>query len=1009
MIGRTISHYRIVEKLGGGGMGVVYRAEDTRLGRIVALKFLPPELSRDPEARARFEVEARSASALDHANICTIYDIDETGDGRLFLAMAYYEGETLEARLARGALELGEAVRIAAQVAAGLERAHERGILHRDIKPANLMITTHGEVKILDFGVAKLAGETGLTKTGSAIGTPRYMAPEQVEGERVGPATDLWGVGAVLYEMLAGTHPFERGDGRATAAAILAVEPPPVRSVRPETPAALEALVRDLLAKRPADRPASAAEVHRALRDLEATLEPAPRRAFGRREWGLVGAVAAVALVAATAIFVLPDRARERAREAREMLPRIEVLAGEGRYAEAYELAVVAEERLAPDSAVDALLARVSDVLHVTSEPPGAEVVIQRFELAGEGPAEREGGGGGNGRATGASAAPPTRLGETPIEGHRMARGDYLVRVSAEGHAPQERIASSGWLRQMAGLGVDPAIRLHVELPPEGAWPEGMLRVPGGRYHLVSRSLPTGLEAELEDFYIDRYEITNAAYREFILAGGYRGPGSGPPAAERFVDRTGLPGPRSWRNQEYPEGRGRHPVADVSWYEAAAYCASRGARLPTVYEWEKAARDGVTAALELMMPWGYVGARSPAAGRANFRGEGTAPVDAFPFGLSPYGAHQMAGNVREWVHNAAGSERLYAGGSWEDPMYMFANFGTAPPDAAFPTTGFRCAVTVDEHERGRAAASTGGSVAGLDDRQGGEPIDLRRVTPSYEPVDRVGFGAILSHYRYDRRPVEGEAVERVETEDWIRETVRFPGPGEAASSGADPILAYLYLPRRAEPPYQTLVFVPGGTVWYTETVPSNVERNMSAHVKAGRAVFSVVMKGLVGRGRGPDYQPPPTESVRFRDEIVEQAIELRVGLDYLESRDDIDMDGLAYVGWSRGAASRLAFAGVDDRFRAIVLIGGGIDERFLPTLPEVSPYHFAAHLRPPKLLVNGRQDEEHPWLTRGLPLWELLPEPKTLALIEGAGHIVPPEVRVPTINGWLDERLGPAR
>ncbi|MDH3732423.1 MAG: serine/threonine protein kinase, partial [Gemmatimonadota bacterium] len=166
MIGTTVGHYRIVEELGGGGMGVVYRAEDTHLGRDVALKFLPPELTRDAEARERFTLEARAASALDHANICTIHDIDETDDGQLFIAMAFYDGETLKARLGRGPLEIDEAIDIARQIASGLERAHESGIVHRDIKPANVMITRHGEARIVDFGIAKLAGAARLTRTG---------------------------------------------------------------------------------------------------------------------------------------------------------------------------------------------------------------------------------------------------------------------------------------------------------------------------------------------------------------------------------------------------------------------------------------------------------------------------------------------------------------------------------------------------------------------------------------------------------------------------------------------------------------------------------------------------------------------------------------------------------------------------------------------------------------------------------------------------------------------------
>ncbi len=186
-VGQVISHYKILEKLGEGGMGVVYKAEDTKLKRFVALKFLPPELTRDPEAKARFIREARSASALQHQNICTIHDIDETEDGQLFIVMDYYEGETLHDKISKEPLSIEDAVSYTIQIAAGLDAAHDREIIHRDIKPANIFITNEGMVKILDFGVVKFAGSGLLTKTGTTIGTMAYMSPEQIKGDPSGP------------------------------------------------------------------------------------------------------------------------------------------------------------------------------------------------------------------------------------------------------------------------------------------------------------------------------------------------------------------------------------------------------------------------------------------------------------------------------------------------------------------------------------------------------------------------------------------------------------------------------------------------------------------------------------------------------------------------------------------------------------------------------------------------------------------------------------------------------
>jgi len=228
MIGQTISHYKVLEKLGGGGMGVVYKAEDTKLKRLVALKFLPPDLTRDEEAKERFVNEAQAASALDHPNICTIYEIDEDDDGRLFIAMAYYEGETLKKKVASNQLSVDSAIDIAIQTAQGLARAHEAGITHRDIKPANLMITKRDEVKIVDFGLAKLVGQTRLTRTGATMGTVAYMSPEQTRGAEVDHRTDIWALGVVLYEMITGQLPFKGEYEAAVMYSIMNEQPEPL-------------------------------------------------------------------------------------------------------------------------------------------------------------------------------------------------------------------------------------------------------------------------------------------------------------------------------------------------------------------------------------------------------------------------------------------------------------------------------------------------------------------------------------------------------------------------------------------------------------------------------------------------------------------------------------------------------------------------------------------------------------------------------------------------------------
>ncbi|HSG41132.1 MAG TPA: serine/threonine-protein kinase, partial [Thermoanaerobaculia bacterium] len=254
LVGRTLAHYRILEHVGGGGMGVVYKAEDLRLSRTVALKFLPPDLTRDPESKARFLQEARAASVLDHPNICTIHEVGETEDGRLYISMPCYDGETLRRRIQRGPLAIDEATDIAQQIARGLAKAHRGGIVHRDIKPANLMVTSDGVVKILDFGLAKLAGSIIITRAGSSVGTPAYMSPEQARGDDVDHRTDLWSLGVVLYEMVAGRRPFRGEHDQAVLYAILNERPKPLTQVRPDAPSELERIVDGLLAKDPAER-----------------------------------------------------------------------------------------------------------------------------------------------------------------------------------------------------------------------------------------------------------------------------------------------------------------------------------------------------------------------------------------------------------------------------------------------------------------------------------------------------------------------------------------------------------------------------------------------------------------------------------------------------------------------------------------------------------------------------------------------------------------------------------
>ncbi len=947
MIGSTVLHYVIEERLGQGGMGTVYRARDTELQRTVAIKML--EVAGD-DTRARLLHEARAASALNHPHIVTVHGVQQQGDVA-FIVMEHVVGVSLDRAVPPGGLPLTSVLRHAIDIADALAAAHAQGIVHRDIKPANVMVTNAGRVKVLDFGIARhrllpteatrlptLAGT--LAATGQTIGTPGYMAPEQVAGQPAGPASDVFALGAVLYYMLTGTPAFAGASAWALMDATMHAEPPGLAAAKPGTPPAVAAIVSRALAKDPAVRFASGREMHQALvealADAERAIAPQPRLP---RMAIVAAAVVMLALVGSGVLWLRARDARQRwVRE--EAIPEISRLASAGEPVAAYRLAQEALAASPEDPQLQAAWTGATQEVPITTEPEGVEVAIR--SLAGD--------------------DDWTLLGRTPLVA-TVPLGQMRWRFTLAGHDTREVIPNP--------------FPFDIALTPTGTGPAGMVHVPAGE--VENPAMAT--EVALPEFFIDVTEVTNRQFKAFVDAGGYErrefwtepfehagATLSWDDAMALMRDATGRPGPSTWEVGTFPAGMGDHPVSGVSWYEAAAYAAFARKSLPSIYHWQRAA--------------GMHGIFSGALQVSNFGGRAALPVGASG-SFGPYGTVDMAGNVKEWVwnENTAGL-RFTLGGAWFEASYGFHDEDARTPFTRNAGFGFRCIL-----QRSPIDATLTAPVA-----------TLERDPKSLVAVGDAVFEAYKRLYDYDARPLGGRVDERDEDQaDWVVERVSY-----TAAYGSERVTTMLLLPKSGRPPYQTLVYFPGSDAVRSSSSRDAYTESVRFLVQSGRAVaFPIYQQTFERRRRS-------TGAAFVREISINRGQDLRRAIDYIASRSDLDASKIGFYGMSLGAQLGPVFLAVEPRLRTGVLLSGGFETWNIPA--EADPVNFAPRVTQPVLMVNGREDFDLPYETAQVPLFNALGTPadhKRHAVLEG-GHIPPrPQAVFKEVLDWLDRYLGP--
>jgi eukaryotic-like serine/threonine-protein kinase len=943
-----LSHYELLHRIGEGGMGEVWLARDPRLGRQLAIKTLRAD-STDEASRRRLLIEAQAVSALNHPHIVTVYDVGRDEAGRDFIAMEHIDGEALSTRLAGGRAGVELALDVGLAVASALAAAHAAGIVHRDVKPANVMLTASGQIKLLDFGIAKRDASVAApddttcappaTAEGVVVGTPAYMAPEQIEGRALDARTDVFALGLLLFELACGRRAFDAATPAALLGSILRDEAPPLARHCRDCPPALARLVADCLAKSPAARPSSAQVQHR----LE-TIGDAwrHRHTLGARLRSPLVALplAAMVLLAmalgwwhqqqqAVAERLLSDGVRE-----------IEALVAAERRVDAFARTLELR-RLAPD---DLRLAQwweeVGYPVSLVSTPPGARVRVKPY-------AEPD--------------ADWIELGHTDQHGARIPAAHVRWSVEADGYLPL-----------LLALSTPPP---PLVLTPLDMAPPGMRHVPAGAVELSGR-LPS---REVEAFWLGRTEVTNGEFQQFVDSGGYQNPEwwtvpfihSGveldfEQAMARLRDATGRPGPAGWDLGRHPDGAEDLPVTGISWYEASAYSAWAGGQLPSAWHWLLGAAHSI---------------HSDVLAFGNFESTGPVAV-ATRHATSSFGHEDMAGNVAEWTSTRRENAALTLGGHWRSSRYLFNDIDATDPWTRADYLGLRLARIEDTADPALLEAPPG------------------TQTGFGEPVADDLFAMLLRFYASEPAAVPGVMEAEEHYPHWRLQRWRVP-----AHYADESFRLWLYLPHAAAPPYQTLLYAPTSSAQAMSDSTLDGARDFAWLVRSGRAVAFPVYFNTYERRLPADAPPALRRSTRMR--WSQDAARV---IDVLQAHPELDIARLGFLGYSLGAFAGMSMLAVEPRLTLGVLMATGLHPREFP--PELDVINFLPRIRQPLLLVGGSDDFINPLETSQRPLFVRLgtePALKQHYVYDG-GH-VPTRMQevIGVVVDWLDRHQGPVR